>query len=106
MLGETPDQAHDNYRRLMLEPVAPEEAILFERGNRLEPRVRGDSEFIQSLPRNMRVHRSTCSLEQIIDTVSLTLAVDRDEILSRSRRRRLAMARALITWYATERGVA
>jgi putative transposase len=38
--------------------------------------------------------------------VSCTLGVERSEVLSRSRQRRLSLARALITWYATERGVA
>jgi hypothetical protein len=54
----------------------------------------------------MRVYRSSYSLDQVIDTVSCTLGVERSEVLSRSRQRRLSLARALITWYATERGVA
>jgi chromosomal replication initiation ATPase DnaA len=54
----------------------------------------------------MRVYRSTYSLDQVIDTVTCTLGLERSEVLSRSRQRRLALARALITWYATERGVA
>jgi hypothetical protein len=58
------------------------------------------------IPRHMRVHRSSYSLDQVIDTVSCTLGVERSEVLSRSRQRRLSLARALITWYATERGVA
>ena len=58
------------------------------------------------IPRHMRVHRSSYSLDQVIDTVSTTLGVERSEVLSRSRQRRLSLARALITWYATERGVA
>ena len=59
-----------------------------------------------AIPRNMRVYRSTYSLDQVIDTVTCTLGLERSEVLSRSRQRRLALARALITWYATERGVA
>src|SRR5438477_81690 len=62
-----------------------------------------------------RVHRRAGELGHLfqqryhallIDTVTCTLGLERSEVLSRSRQRRLALARALITWYATERGVA
>jgi REP element-mobilizing transposase RayT len=106
MLSQNVDQAQQAYRRLMFEQSALEEAALFERGGPIDPRVLGDSDFMRAIPRNMRTYRSVYSLEQVIDTVSCTLGVDRDEILSKSRQRRLAMARALVTWYATERGVA
>jgi DnaA-like protein len=49
---------------------------------------------------------SSDSLNQVIDTVCDTLGLERNEVLSRSRHRRLSLARALITWYATERGIA
>ena len=61
---------------------------------------------MQVVPRHLRTYRSTHSLDQVIDTVSSKLGLERTEVLSRSRQRRLALARALITWYATERGIA
>jgi putative transposase len=94
------------YRRLMFDSIPPEEDIHFDRGGADDPRVLGDREFMTQIPRNQRVHRSAYSLEQVIDTVSCTLGLERTEVLSRSRQRRLALGRALITWYATERGVA
>jgi hypothetical protein len=106
MLSQNLDQAQLAYRRLMFEQSVREEAALFERGGPIDPRVLGGGDFMQAIPRNMRVYRTSYSLDQVIDTVSCTLGVDRDEILSKSRQRRLAMARALVTWYATERGVA
>jgi REP element-mobilizing transposase RayT len=106
MLAQRPEQARYAYKRLMFETPTVEEGIAFERGGVDDPRVLGDREFMAAVPRNMRVYRSTYSLEQVIDTVSCTLGVERSEVLSRSRQRRLALARALITWYATERGVA
>ena len=106
MLAQRPDQARYAYRRLMFDSVPPEDDINFDRGGSEDPRVLGDRRFMAQIPRNQRVQRSTYSLEQVIDTVSCTLGLERSEVLSRSRQRRLAMARALITWYATERGVA
>ncbi len=106
MLSQRPDQARYAYRRLMFDRVPPEDDLSFDRGGPDDPRVLGDRQFMTQIPRNQRVHRSAYSLEQVIDTVSCTLGLERVEVLSRSRQRRLAMARALITWYATERGVA
>jgi putative transposase len=106
MLAQRPDQARYAYRRLMFDTIPPEEELNFDRGGPEDPRVLGDRQFMTNIPRNQRVHKSTYSLEQVIDTVSCTLGLERSEVLSRSRQRRLALARALITWYATERGVA
>jgi putative transposase len=106
MLAQRPEQARYAYRRLMFEPLAPDEGAHFERGCEEDPRVLGDRQFMADIPRHMRVYRSSYSLDQVIDTVSCTLGVERSEVLSRSRQRRLSLARALITWYATERGVA
>jgi REP-associated tyrosine transposase len=106
MRGGRPDQARFAYNKLMLETPAGGETQSFEHGGTDDPRVLGDREFMAAIPRNMRVYRSTYSLDQVIDTVTCTLGLERSEVLSRSRQRRLALARALITWYATERGVA
>ena len=106
MLAQRPEQARYAYRRLLFDSVPPEDDVNFDRGGSDDPRVLGDRQFMTQIPRSQRVHRSTYSLEQVIDTVSCTLGLERTEVLSRSRQRRLALARALITWYATERGVA
>lgn len=105
-LGQHTEQAREAYRRLMAESPEESEGMGFERGGPEDPRVLGDGSFMSMVPRHLRTFRSTHSIEQVIDTVSRTLAVERDEVLSRSRQRRLALARALITWYATERGIA
>src|SRR5688572_25186522 len=106
LLGQRNDQSRQAYRRLMFEHPEPDEGLCFERGCPEDPRVLGDRSFMAVVPRHLRTYRTTMSLDQVIDTVSRTLGLERDEVLSRSRQRRLAMARALITWYATERGVA
>src|SRR5690606_19005421 len=62
--------------------------------------------FLETLPRRVRPHRSKVSLAEIIDNVTRALDVEREHVLSSSRRRELALARALIAWYATERRIA
>jgi hypothetical protein len=106
LLGHRNDHARQAYEQLMLEAPDDEATLRFERGGEEDPRVLGDRQFMAVVPRHQRVFRSSHSLDQVIDTVSRTLAVERDEVLSRSRQRRLALARALIAWYATERGIA
>ena len=101
MLAQRPDHANFAYQRLMCEAPKPDEGVEFD-----VEHVLGDREFIAAISSHTRVYRSSNSLDQVIDTVASTLGVERNEVLSRSRRRRLALARALITWYATERGVA
>jgi hypothetical protein len=100
------EQARLDYRRLMGEASDSADSDLFEKGCTDDPRVLGNREFMQVVPRSQRTYRSTHSLDQVIDTVSSKLGLERTEVLSRSRQRRLALARALITWYATERGIA
>ena len=106
LLGLRDEPARLAYRRLMLETPPAEEGECFMRGSREDPRVLGDRQFLSTVPRDQRVYRSNFSIDQIIDTVSHTLGVERSEILSRSRQRKLALARALVAWYAVERGIA
>jgi putative transposase len=106
ILGRRSSHAREAYRQLMLERPDAGDDVRFERGGGEDPRVLGDPAFMSLIPRDQRVIRSARSLEQVIDTVSRTLAVDRGEIFSRSRQRQLTLARALIAWYATQRGIA
>jgi REP element-mobilizing transposase RayT len=95
-----------SYERFFADPPSPEERALFERGGDVDRRVIGDATFLASLPRSARAYRTTTTLEQIIETVTCRLGVDGNEVLSGSRRREVALARALIAWYAGERHVA
>jgi putative transposase len=106
LLGHRQDHARQSYGQFMLETPDADAIACFERGGEEDPRVLGDRSFMSVVPRHQRVFRSSHSLDQVIDTVARTLAVEREEVLSRSRQRRLALARALIAWYATERGIA
>lgn len=79
---------------------------LFRNGGTTASRIIGGPDFVASLPRHLRKYRSKISLEQIISAVTQALGVDREHVMSSSRRRDLALARALIAWFAIERRVA
>jgi hypothetical protein len=79
---------------------------LFRSGGATTSRVIGGPEFQAGLPRHLRKYRSKISLEQIIGAVTQALGVEREHVMSSSRRRDLALARALIAWFAIERRVA
>jgi len=94
------------YAELMSVAAPEEDCELFEHGSKHDARIVGSSEFFANLPRHLRVYRSKLTLEQIIQTVTCRLGVDREHVLSNSRQREVTLARALIAWYATERRVA
>lgn len=94
------------YRALMAVRPAPYAAELFQRGHRETPGILGTPDFVAQLPRPVRPPCCRVSLHQIVAGVTRSLDVDRQYLLSGSRRRDLALARALIAWNATERGVA
>ena len=100
------DDAARVYVELMSNPPSPQAIKLFEKGGPNDLRVIGGADFLANLPRRSRTYRSKVTLEQIIYTVTSALGVDREHVLSASRKRELAMARALIAWFATERHVA
>lgn len=97
---------HSEYAELMSAAPSHEERALFEHGSKHDARIVASTEFLENLPRHLRVYRSKLTLEQIIQTVTCRLGVDREHVLSNSRQREVTLARALIAWYATERRVA
>ena len=79
---------------------------MLERGRESSPGVLGDDEFFSGLPRRGRTVRSTRSLDDIAEHVARVHDIQRAQLLSRSRRQDLVLARAQLAWYATERRVA
>jgi putative transposase len=100
------EESGTEYNALMSRCPDPEEVVQFERVGAHDLRVIGSSEFMESLPRHSRPYRSKASLDQIIHTVTCRMGVEREQVLSNSRQREFTLVRALIAWYATERGVA
>lgn len=96
------------YWNLMSEAPAVELLELFEqRGRRKTPRMLGSADFLSNLPRPLRPpRRHKTSLDQIISNVAALRGVRREFILSKSRVHEYTLARAMIAWYATERGIA
>lgn len=94
------------YDEFMSHAPAPRDIKVFEQCRTSDSTVIGGPEFMASLPRLSRRYRTRASLEQIVQTVTCRLGVEREHVLSSSRQRELTLARALIAWYASERGVA
>lgn len=97
---------NSEYAEFMASAPSQEDSALFEHGSKHDARIVADTEFLENLPRRLRVYRSKLTLDQIIQTVTCRLGVDREHVLSNSRQREVTLARALIAWYATERRVA
>lgn len=101
---QTGQSGHDDVS-LMSAPT-DEDVELLRHCGKNNARVLGGPEFVASLPRHVRKIHSKVTLEQILCAVSQALGVQRDHIVSASRRRDLALARALVAWFAIERKVA
>jgi REP element-mobilizing transposase RayT len=97
---------NSEYAEFMSATPSSEDRALFEHGSKHDARIVASTEFLENLPRHLRVYRSKLTLDQIIQTVTCRLGVDREHVLSNSRQREVTLARALIAWYATERRVA
>lgn len=99
------DEDRVAYRKLMSEPPAQHLVQLLEHGESSTPGILGSPEFVDTITRPVpRVRRMT--LDQITRYVCCILDVSREDVLSRSRMRKLALARAVIGWHAIVRGVA
>lgn len=106
MLGHGGGESVEAYRKFMSEADEAQDIERFERSSPREPRVLGDESFLSSLALKARPRKRIGSIDQLIDGVAQLLEVPRNEMLSASRRRRLSLARALVTWHATHNGIA
>lgn len=103
-LGKRDEQA-EAYRVLMTQPPTPQIIGLVERGMPKTPGILGGPELAELAGhRPKRASRTTP--DQIIGHVCRMLDVSREDVLSKSRLRRLALARAVIAWHTTVRGIA
>lgn len=103
------DDGHEDrigYRNLMSTPPMPETVKLFKRGDPRTPGVLGSPGFVNDLPRRVRPYRCEMTLDEIVAKVVCLRGVSQELIFSKSRVRDCVVARAMIAWYAIERGVA
>lgn len=96
-------QLGEAYEQFMSRPPALSDVDVLEHQISTSLAI-GGAHFLATLPR--RVGRTNGSLDEVIETVTSALGVKREHVLSRSRSREPALARALIAWYASERGIA
>jgi REP element-mobilizing transposase RayT len=93
------------YQKLMSEPPTPEMIALLERGAPKTPGILGGPELAEVAGHRAK-RASRMTPDQIVHDVCCLLDVSRDDVLSKSRLRRLALARAVIAWHTTVRGIA
>lgn len=98
-----PDHA---YRELMAQPPTPEVTRAFRQAREDGSRSLASPGFLARLPRSVRTPRSALSFEQLVHQIAVIVDVDHLAIFSRSSQQALVLARALIAWHATERGIA
>lgn len=94
------------YRNLMSTAPTPDAVKLFKRGDPKTPGVLGSHDFVNDLPRRVRPYRSEITLDEIVAKVACLRGISKEIIFSKSRVRECVVARAMIAWYAIERGVA
>jgi len=99
-----PQVAYADYMR---QDNPPESQRGFESGSLPDPRAFGSALFLATLPDDRsQPRRVRASLEQLIDAAADVLDVAPEEIVSLSRRRPLALARAIVTWHAVRHRIA
>lgn len=97
---------HGSIMEFMCKTPSARELALFTARGRGESRIIGSDAFLTTLPRRLRAPRARLTLEQLIEQVTVLQNVPRTELLSRSRRHQVVLARVLIAWHAIERRVA
>jgi chromosomal replication initiation ATPase DnaA len=88
----------------MKTPPDPSDAERFRDGSKWDIRAVGNKRFFPSV--STRVPKNRGNLDDIIDSCSREMGVERNAVMSRSRQRKLALTRALVAWRAIESGVA
>lgn len=106
MLAHVRGSRTGTYRDWTSREDDPEIACLFEHGRKDEPRAVGDDGFITEVVGHTLTAQPRVVLDDIIACVVRKQGVSLRFVLSRSRRREDVLARALITWKATQNGIA
>lgn len=99
---ELPGTAYD---KVMKAPPTPGDAMLFEHGSKWDPRVVGSKDWLKGELDRALIRKAGGDLDQLIDTISLQIGVDREALMSKSRKRELALARAVVAWHSIARGI-
>jgi hypothetical protein len=97
--------AREAYRRFVEAEFPSEELARFE-SPQAHPQIVGSQAFIEEVLGRRPPPPPFESLDHVIESVARLLRVARKDILSSSRERRLSLARAVITWRATQSSIA
>jgi REP element-mobilizing transposase RayT len=106
MLAHVRTSGSITYRDWTSREDEPEMARQFEHGRKDEPRAIGDDAFMAAVIGKAAPVRPEMMLDEVIACVARHQGVALRSVLSRSRKRQYVLVRALITWKATQNGVA
>lgn len=104
-LGAQQD-AQAAYASLMAEPPTWANVQSLMLAGVSDARVQSNDTFLTSLFRNRPPANHGMTLDTIVTAVLTLLQVRREELFSKSKRHRVALARAVIAWHAQDRGIA
>lgn len=104
-LGSNLDEQTQAYQKLMMTEGEGRNEVEGAGDCAAQPGKAGDIAFLSKFDGRHTDEKPTVSLDQIIDAVCRRMSVERTQLLSERRHRRLAEARALITWHATRNNI-
>jgi len=104
-LTKAPALTEKAYDELMKTPPDPDDAMLFERGAKWDSRVLVTKSDLAILLARPYVPENRGTMDQVIDEISLKMGLEREAVMSKSRHRKLALARALVAWHSIERNI-
>jgi hypothetical protein len=106
MLAPRKEKSQRAYTRFMDQRPSDQDIHDFQHGSAQDPRVLGRPIFLRQLPQDVLPYKSVKTLDEVIQLVAINRQMSIDDMFSHSKRRDLALARALVTWYATVRDIA
>lgn len=92
------------YREAMSQAPSERELQAFTQGSSPDRRVIGDPGFLSGLPPTARRYRKAHTLAELVMQIVRLTYITEAELGSRSKRRDLVLARAMLTFHATVRG--
>jgi REP element-mobilizing transposase RayT len=104
-LTKAPALRDGAYSDFMKMPPDPDDASCFEHGSKWEPRARCGKLFLANALARPGVPENRGTIDQIIDEISLKMGLERQAVTSKSRHRKLALARALVAWHSIDRNI-
>jgi hypothetical protein len=104
-LTKAPALLGNAYSDFMQMQPDPDDPMRFENGAKWDRRVLIEKPALAILLARPSVPENRGNMDQIIDEVSLEMGLERAAVTSKSRHRKLALARAVVAWRSIDRNI-